>query len=133
VTLADASYPDGLLYHPEHDWARVEGEEATFGITWYAQDSLGEVVFYDPPDVGATLAKDSSYSEVESVKAVSDVIAPLSGEVIAVNDALEDAPEKVNEDPYGEGWLVKVRLTDLAEAESLLSAADYRKLLMSAE
>jgi glycine cleavage system H protein len=129
VTLADASYPDELLYHPEHDWARVEGDEATFGITWYAQDSLGEVVFYDPPEVGATLSKDSSYSEVESVKAVSDVIAPLSGEVTAVNEALEDAPEKVNEDPYGEGWLVRVKLSDPAEAESLLAAADYRKLL----
>ena len=129
MTLADASYPDELLYHPEHDWARVEGDEATFGITWYAQDSLGEVVFYDPPEVGAMLSKDVSYSEVESVKAVSDVIAPLSGEVTAVNEALEDAPEKVNEDPYGEGWLVKVKLTDPAEAESLLAAADYRKLL----
>jgi glycine cleavage system H protein len=129
MTLADASYPDDLLYHPEHDWVRVEGEEATFGITWYAQDSLGEVVFYDPPEVGSTVAKDASYSEVESVKAVSDVIAPLSGEISAVNDALEDAPEKVNEDPYGEGWLVKVRLSDPSEAESLLAAADYRKLL----
>jgi glycine cleavage system H protein len=127
--LADASYPDELMYHPEHDWARIEGDEATFGITWYAQDSLGEVVFYDPPQVGATVSKDSSYSEVESVKAVSDVIAPLSGEITAVNEALEDAPEKVNEDPYGEGWLVKVKLSDPSEAESLLAAADYRKLL----
>ena len=127
--MADASYPDDLLYHPEHDWARIEGDEATFGITWYAQDSLGEVVFYDPPGVGATVAKDASYSEVESVKAVSDVIAPLSGEITAVNEALEDSPEKVNEDPYGEGWLVKVRLTDPAEKDSLLAAADYRNLL----
>ena len=131
--MADASYPDELLYHPEHDWARVEGDEATFGITWYAQDSLGEVVFYDPPELGATIQKDSSYAEVESVKAVSDVIAPMSGEIVAVNDALEDTPEKINEDPYGEGWLVKVKLADPAEAESLLAAADYRKLLMSAE
>jgi glycine cleavage system H protein len=129
MILADASYPDELMYHPEHDWARIEGDEATFGITWYAQDSLGEVVFYDPPQVGATVSKDSSYSEVESVKAVSDVIAPLSGEITAVNEALEDAPEKVNEDPYGEGWLVKVKLSDPSEAESLLAAADYRKLL----
>ncbi len=127
--MADASYPDDLRYHPEHDWARIEGEEATFGITWYAQDSLGEVVFYDPPEVGATIAKDAAYAEVESVKAVSDVIAPLSGEIVAVNEGLADAPERVNDDPYGEGWLVRVRLTDQAEVEGLLSAADYRNLL----
>jgi len=127
--LADASYPEELLYHPEHDWVRVEGEQATFGITWYAQDSLGEVVFYDPPEVGAAVVKDSPYAEVESVKAVSDVIAPLAGEIVEVNEALADAPERINEDPYGEGWLVKVRLSDPAEAEALLSAADYRKLL----
>jgi glycine cleavage system H protein len=131
MTLAEASYPDELTYHPEHDWARVEGEQATFGITWYAQDSLGEVVFFDPPEVGATIAKDAGYAEVESVKAVSDVIAPLSGEVVEVNEALADAPERINEDPYGEGWLVKVRLSDPSEAESLLSAADYRNLLDS--
>jgi glycine cleavage system H protein len=129
--VADASYPDELLYHDQHDWAKVDGDEATFGITWYAQDSLGEVVFYDPPEVGATIAKDSSYAEVESVKAVSDVIAPLSGEVIEVNDGLGDTPEKINEDPYGEGWLVKVKLSDPGEADGLLSAADYRNLLDS--
>jgi glycine cleavage system H protein len=129
--LAEASYPDELIYHAEHDWARVEGEQATFGITWYAQDSLGEVVFFDPPEVGAETAKDESYAEVESVKAVSDVIAPLSGEVVEVNEALADAPEKINEDPYGEGWLVKVKLSDPGEAEGLLSAADYRNLLDS--
>ena len=129
--MAEASYPDELIYHAEHDWARVEGEQATFGITWYAQDSLGEVVFFDPPEVGATIAKDASYAEVESVKAVSDVIAPLSGEVVEVNEALADAPEKINEDPYGEGWLVKVKLSDPGEAEGLLSAADYRNLLDS--
>jgi glycine cleavage system H protein len=127
--LAEASYPDDLRYHAEHDWARLDGEQATFGITWYAQDSLGEVVFYDPPEVGSTVSKDSSYAEVESVKAVSDVIAPLSGEIVEVNQALADAPERVNEDPYGEGWLVKVRLSDPAEADALMSAADYRKLL----
>ncbi|HEX7293190.1 MAG TPA: glycine cleavage system protein GcvH [Solirubrobacterales bacterium] len=127
--MADASYPDDLRYHPEHDWARIEGEEATFGITWYAQDSLGEVVFYDPPEVGATIAKDAAYAEVESVKAVSDVIAPLSGEVVAVNEKLADAPERINDDPYGEGWLVRVRLTDPAEVDGLLGAADYRNLL----
>jgi glycine cleavage system H protein len=127
--LAEASYPDELIYHAEHDWARVEGEQATFGITWYAQDSLGEVVFFDPPEVGAAIAKDASYAEVESVKAVSDVIAPLSGEVVEVNEALGDAPEKINQDPYGEGWLVKVKLSDPGEAEGLLSAADYRNLL----
>jgi glycine cleavage system H protein len=127
--LAEATYPEELRYHAEHDWARIDGDEATFGITWYAQDSLGEVVFYDPPEVGATIAKDAAYAEVESVKAVSDVIAPLSGEIVAVNEALADSPEHVNEDPYGEGWLVKVRLSDPNEVESLLSAADYRKLL----
>jgi len=129
--LAEASYPDELIYHAEHDWARVEGEQATFGITWYAQDSLGEVVFFDPPEVGAETSKDESYAEVESVKAVSDVIAPLSGEVVEVNEALGDAPEKINEDPYGEGWLVKVKLSDPGEADGLLSAADYRNLLDS--
>jgi glycine cleavage system H protein len=127
--VAEASYPDELIYHAEHDWARVEGDQATFGITWYAQDSLGEVVFFDPPEVGDAIAKDASYAEVESVKAVSDVIAPLSGEVLEVNEALADAPERINEDPYGEGWLVKVKLSDPGEADSLLSGADYRNLL----
>ena len=127
--MADESYPEDLRYHEEHDWVRIEGEEATFGITWYAQDSLGEVVFYEPPEVGKTIQKDSSYAEVESVKAVSDVIAPLSGEVTAVNEDLGDAPERINEDPYGEGWLIKVKLSSPAERDSLLSAAEYRKLL----
>ena len=127
--MAEASYPSDLKYHPEHDWARLEGEEATFGITWYAQDALGEVVFYDPPEVGSECRKDSSYAEVESVKAVSDVIAPLSGEVVEVNEALSDAPEKINEDPYGDGWLVKVKLTDPGEADTLMDAAAYQGLL----
>jgi glycine cleavage system H protein len=127
--LADATYPDDLRYHEQHDWARIEGETATFGITWYAQDSLGEVVFFEPPEVGAAVSKDASYAEVESVKAVSEVVAPLSGEVVEVNAALTDAPEKINQDPYGEGWLVKVRLSSPEEAEALLGAADYRKLL----
>jgi glycine cleavage system H protein len=127
--LAEATYPEGLLYHPEHDWARVEGEEATLGITWYAQDSLGEVVFYEPPKVGAQLSKDEPYAEVESVKAVSDVIAPISGEVIGVNKALADAPEAINDDPYGAGWLVKVKLSDPGEAASLMDAAAYRAML----
>jgi len=127
--LADATYPDDLRYHEEHDWARIEGDQATLGITWYAQDSLGEVVFFDPPEVGTAIQKDSSYAEVESVKAVSDVIAPLSGEIVEVNDVLQDSPEKVNEDPYGEGWLVKVRLTSPEEAETLLGVEEYRKLL----
>ena len=127
--MAEPTYPDELRYHDEHDWARIEGDEATFGITWYAQDSLGEVVFYEPPEVGATIQKDSSYAEVESVKAVSDVIAPLSGEVTAVNDSLVDHPEKINEDPYGDGWLIKVKLTSPEEAEALLGAAEYRKLV----
>ena len=127
--MADATYPDDLRYHEEHDWARIEGDQATFGITWYAQDSLGEVVFYDPPEVGSAVSKDAPYAEVESVKAVSDVIAPLSGEIVEVNEALADAPERVNEDPYGEGWLVKVKLSEPAEADALLSAADYVALL----
>jgi glycine cleavage system H protein len=126
----EANYPDDLLYHDQHDWARLEGDEhAVFGVTWYAQDSLGEVVFYDPPEVGATVSKDSSYAEVESVKAVSDVIAPMSGEVVEVNDGLEDTPERINEDPYGGGWLIKVKLSRAAEAEALLDAGEYRKLL----
>jgi len=129
--LGEETYPEELKYHPEHDWARIEGEEATLGITWYAQDSLGEVVFFDPPEIGRELAKDDAYAEVESVKAVSDVIAPLSGEVVAVNEALADSPERINEDPYGEGWLVKVRLADQAEVESLLDVAAYRELLSS--
>jgi glycine cleavage system H protein len=133
MTLAEATYPDELLYHDQHDWARLDGDEhAVFGITWYAQDSLGEVVFYDPPEVGGMVDKDSSYAEVESVKAVSDVIAPMSGEVVEVNDSLADAPEKINGDPYGEGWLVRVKLTAPAEAEGLLDAAEYRKMLEKA-
>jgi glycine cleavage system H protein len=127
--LPEEIYPDDLLYHPEHDWAQVEGDEATFGITWYAQDSLGEVVFFDPPEVGTAVTKDSAYAEVESVKAVSDVIAPLSGKIVEVNDALADSPEKINEAPYGAGWLVKVRLTDPAEVDGLLGVVDYRKVL----
>jgi glycine cleavage system H protein len=127
--MADASYPDDLLYHPEHDWARAEGEEAVFGITWYAQDQLGEVVFFEPPEVGKTVSQDDPYAEVESVKAVSDVIAPLSGEIVAVNDALGENPEKINDDPYGDGWMVRVRLADPGETESLLSADDYSKAL----
>jgi glycine cleavage system H protein len=129
VVPADETYPDDLRYHPEHDWARVEGGRATLGITWYAQDLLGEVVFFDPPEVGARLAKDEPYAEVESVKAVSDVVAPLSGEVVAVNEALAESPERINEDPYGEGWLVKLELADPAEAESLLDVGAYRELL----
>ena len=127
--MAEASYPDDLSYHPEHDWARIEGDSATFGITWYAQDQLGEVVFFDPPAVGTTIDKDAPYAEIESVKAVSDVVAPLSGEVTEVNEALKDSPEKVNEDPYGEGWLVKVNLSDPSEVESLLDAESYRSSL----
>jgi glycine cleavage system H protein len=127
--MPDASYPDDLQYHREHDWARVEGEQATLGITWYAQDQLGEVVFFDLPKVGAAVRQDDPYAEVESVKAVSDVIAPLSGEIVAVNDTLSDKPETINEDPYGEGWLVKVRLSNPSEAESLMDAAAYQATL----
>ena len=131
--MAEANYPDDLLYHPEHDWARLDGETATFGITWYAQDTLGEVVFFDAPEVGDAVSKDAAYAEVESVKAVSDVFAPLSGEVTEVNPAIEETPEKINEDPYGEGWLVRVRLSDPSEAEALMSAADYRASLEGSE
>ncbi len=123
------TYPDDLLYHPEHDWARIEGDEATFGITWYAQDALGEVVFFDPPEVGTKTSKDGSYAEVESVKAVSDVFAPMSGEIVAVNDTLSDSPERINEDPYGEGWLVRVRLDDPSERDALMDVAAYRAML----
>jgi glycine cleavage system H protein len=127
--MAEASYPDDLLYHPEHDWARVEGDQATLGITWYAQDSLGEVVFFDPPELGTQASKDNPYTEVESVKAVSDVFAPLSGEVVAVNEALKENPETINLDPYGEGWLVRIKLSDPSETASLLDAAAYQASL----
>ena len=123
--MAEGTYPDDLLYHPEHDWARLDGETATLGITWFAQDALGEVVFFDPPEVGSSITKDESYAEVESVKAVSDVIAPLSGEIVEVNTGLGDSPETINDDPYGEGWLVKIKLSDPAETESLLDKATY--------
>ncbi len=123
--MADASYPEDLLYHPEHDWARIDGDVATLGITWYAQDALGEVVFFDPPEVGTSVAKDEPYAEVESVKAVSDVVAPLSGEIVEVNAALSDTPETINEDAYGEGWLVRIRMSDPSERDGLLSHADY--------
>jgi glycine cleavage system H protein len=129
---ATETYPDELRYHPEHDWARIEGDEATLGVTWFAQDSLGELVHFEPPDVGSKIAKDSSYGEVESVKAVSDLITPLSGEVIEVNEKVVAAPETVNEDPYGEGWLVRIRLSESAEADSLLDVASYRQLLEEA-
>jgi glycine cleavage system H protein len=124
--MADPSYPDDLKYHPEHDWARIEGDSATFGITWYAQDALGEVVFFDAPDIGAEVTKDQPYTEVESVKAVSDVVAPLSGEVTAVNDGLAEKPETINEDPYGEGWLVKIKLSDPSEADALMDSTEYQ-------
>jgi glycine cleavage system H protein len=126
---AAESYPDDLKYHPEHDWARVDGEEATVGITWFAQDSLGELVHYEPPNEGDTITRDSAYGEVESVKAVSDVIAPLSGEVLAVNKKVVDEPETVNADPYGEGWLVRIRLSDPAEADTLLDVDAYKQVV----
>ena len=123
---ANEGYPDDLRYHPEHDWARIDGDEAVLGITWYAQDALGELVHFEPPAVGATLAKDHAYAEVESVKAVSAVIAPLSGEVLAVNEKAVDEPETINEDPYGEGWLVRIRLSDASEADGLMTVDAYR-------
>jgi glycine cleavage system H protein len=127
--VPESSYPDELFYHAEHDWARVEGEEATFGITWYAQDQLGEVVFFEPPDAGTQVKQGVPYAEVESVKAVSDVIAPLSGEVVEANQALSDSPEAINEDPYGEGWMVRVRLSDPGERDQLMDADAYRSSL----
>ena len=127
--MADESYPEDLLYHPEHDWVRIEGDQATFGITWYAQDALGEVVFFDPPEIGSSASAGQSYAEVESVKAVSDVIAPLSGEVTAVNEAVSETPELINEEPYDAGWLVKVRLTEPSEREGLLDVAAYKAQL----
>ena len=126
---AAESYPDDLKYHRDHDWARVEGDEAVLGITWFAADALGELVHFEPPEPGATVAKDGSYGEVESVKAVSDLIAPLSGEVLEVNQKVVDAPEVVNDDPYGEGWLVRIRLSDTTEVDALLDAEAYRKLV----
>jgi glycine cleavage system H protein len=127
--LSEESYPEDLRYHPEHDWARIDGDTATLGITWYAQDALGEVVFFEPPSAGTEVSKDGTYAEVESVKAVSDVIAPLSGEIVEVNESLAENPEKINEDPYGEGWLAKVKLSDPSEADGLLDAAAYKALL----
>ena len=126
---ASESYPEELLYHSEHDWARIDGDEAVLGVTWYAQDSLGELVHYEPPDLGSTVAKDASYGEVESVKAVSDLISPLSGEVLEVNEQVVGAPELVNDDPYGTGWLIRIRVTSPGEREQLLTADEYRKVL----
>jgi glycine cleavage system H protein len=127
--LADASYPSDLRYHEDHDWARIDGDTATFGVTWYAQDQLGEVVYFDPPEVGNAVRAGDPYAEVESVKAVSDVIAPLSGEIVEVNEALSDDPEAINDDPYEKGWMVKVRLSDPSEADGLLDAAAYEASL----
>jgi glycine cleavage system H protein len=127
--VAEESYPDDLRYHEEHDWARIDGDVATLGITWYAQDALGEIVHYEPPEVGSSIAKDESYGEVESVKAVSEVVAPLSGEVLEVNAKVVEEPETINEDPYGEGWLIRIRLSEPAETEALLDPDAYRKLV----
>ena len=127
--MSTESYPDDLLYHPEHDWARIDGDEAVLGVTWFAQDALGELVHYEPPAVGATISKDASYGEVESVKAVSDLISPLSGEVLEVNQQVVDAPETVNEDPYGAGWLIRIRMTSPDEQEQLLSLEAYKQVL----
>ena len=126
---ATESYPDDLKYHKEHDWARIEGDEAVLGITWFAQDSLGELVHFEPPNDGDAIKKDSSYGEVESVKAVSEVIAPLSGEVVEVNRKVVDEPETVNADPYGEGWLVRIRMSDTSETDTLLDAVGYKQVV----
>ena len=123
------SYPDGLKYHREHDWARVEGDEAVLGITWFAQDALGELVHFEAPEAGSTVAKEAPYGEVESVKAVSDVVAPLSGEVLEVNGQVVDAPETVNDDPYGNGWLVRIRMSDTSQVDSLLDVGAYKQVL----
>jgi glycine cleavage system H protein len=132
-TAVPESYPDDLLYHKQHDWARISDGEATFGITWYAQDSLGEVVQFEPPDIGSTVSADESYAEIESIKTVSDVFAPLSGEVTDINEAVSETPELINEDPYGAGWLIKVKLSDPSESESLLDAAAYKELVKQEE
>jgi glycine cleavage system H protein len=126
---ASESYPDDLKYHKEHDWARIEGDEAVLGITWFAQDALGELVHYEPPNEGDTISRDAAYGEVESVKAVSDVVAPLSGEVVEVNAKVVDEPETVNEDPYGDGWLIRIRLGDPSEADALLDVAAYKQVV----
>jgi glycine cleavage system H protein len=126
---ADETYPDELRYHREHDWARIEGDEAVLGITWYAQDALGELVHFEPPEQGSTVSQDATYGEVESVKAVSDLISPLSGEILEVNQAVVDAPETVNEDPYGAGWLIRIRLSEPSQADGLLEAGAYKELL----
>jgi glycine cleavage system H protein len=123
---AAESYPEDLRYHPEHDWARIEGDEAVLGITWFAQDALGELVHFEAPEDGATVSKDATYGEVESVKAVSDVVSPLSGEVLEVNQKAVDEPEVVNEDPYGDGWLIRIRMSDPAEVDQLLDVAAYK-------
>jgi glycine cleavage system H protein len=128
---AEESYPDDLRYHKEHDWAQVDGDTATLGVTWYAQDALGEIVHYEAPEQGSSVARDESYGEVESVKAVSDLISPVSGEVAEVNQAVVDEPEKINDDPYGDGWLIKVTLSDTSELDDLMDAASYRQLLES--
>jgi glycine cleavage system H protein len=123
--MADASYPEDCLYHPDHDWARIDDGVATFGITWFAQDALGEVVFFDPPEVGSSVTANDLYAEVESVKAVSDVIAPLSGEIVEVNTGLADNPQAINDDPYGDGWMVKVKLSDPSQIDSLMDRDAY--------
>ena len=127
--MADETYPDELRYHAEHDWVRIEGGRATFGVTWFAQDSLGEIVFFDPPEKGTRVSANQPYAEIESVKAVSDVFAPMSGEIVETNEALKDSPENINADPYGDGWLVRIRLSDSSEVDSLLDAEAYKQLL----
>ena len=130
LSVAEASYPENLRYHREHDWVRTEDDgEAVFGITFYAQDALGEVVYYDPPEVGRRIVKDAPYGELESVKAVSDIYAPAGGEVLAVNQTVVDGPEVVNADPYGAGWLIRVRISDPAELDDLMDAEAYRAYL----
>ena len=129
--MSEPSYPDDLHYHEAHDWVRVDGDIATFGVTWYAQDALGEVVYYSPPEVGASVVKDGDYGELESTKAVSSLVAPLSGEVVEVNEALDGSESTVNDDPYGQGWLIKVRMSDQGELDSLMDADAYRAFVDS--
>lgn len=126
------SVPPELRYTKEHEWLRLEGHEATVGITAYAAEQLGDIVFVELPEVGRRLEQFATFGVVESVKAVSDLYAPISGEVVAVNEALADRPELVNDDPYGEGWLIRVRPQNPAEADTLLDAAAYEQLIAEA-
>ena len=130
--MAEESYTAELKYFKEHDWVRVEGDEVVFGITWYAQDALGEIVYVDLPDAGTVVSAGAKYGELESVKAVTDVYAPVGGDVTAKNDQLNDEPQAINEEPYGGGWLVRVKLADPAELDALMTVDAYTTFLQEA-